>query len=181
MSVLFYVLFFLLVGSAAYAGWRGAPWVPTRKKELHQVLAYLQGSPQKKYGIDLGCGTGSLLFLLADRYPDMTLHGYDISLGPLLFGCIRKFLSYKRYKNVHFHIKNLYRVDVSCADLIFVFMMPDPHTRIAHTVLSRAQSDAVILFEAWPPEGYKEQDIIRYEGTLPLFIYLGKTFSQHAL
>jgi SAM-dependent methyltransferase len=181
MSVLFYVLFFLLVGSAAYAGWRGAPWVPTRKKELHQVLTYLQQSPPKNYGIDLGCGTGSLLFLLAERYPDMTLHGYDISLGPLLFGCIRKFFSYKRYKNVHFHVKNLYRVNVSLADLIFIFMMPEPHTRIARTVLSKAQPDATILFEAWPPEGFKEQEVIQREEVLPLFMYHGKTFSRYAL
>lgn len=176
MHILFYVLFLLFFGTAAYAGWRGAPWVPTRKRELHTVLSFLQSHPPRTYAIDLGCGTGSLLFLLAKAYPSMALHGYDVSFGPLLFGWIRKWLSPRRYAHVHLHWKNLYHVDVSMADLLFVFMMPEPHTHIAKTVLRNANADALVLFEAWAPEGFSQFQKIASPGTLPIFTYPGKAF-----
>lgn len=176
----FYVLFFLFAGSAAYAGYRGAPWVPTRTKDLRQALAVLERESPKRHAIDLGCGTGSLLFVLAQKYPNMALHGYDISFGPLLFGWIRKWLSPRLYKNVHLHFKNLYRVDISSADLIFVFMMPEPHTRIAKTVLHRANADALVLFEAWPPEGFSPLRTEQRPECLPLHVYRGATFHAHA-
>ncbi len=164
------------LSTAAYAGYRGAPWVPTRKQDLHQVLTVLENEPSKQYAIDLGCGTGSLLFILAQKYPEMTLRGYDISFGPLLFGWIRKWLSPRTYKNVSLHWKNLYHVDISPADLVFVFMMPGPHTRIAKTVLHRAQDHALVLFEAWPPEGFSPVRTIQEKGCLPLHIYTGIAF-----
>lgn len=178
MSLFWYAVFMLFFGTAAYAGWRGAPWVPTRKKELAQALAFVQTQPTPRVGIDLGCGTGSLLFLLAEHFPSLELRGYDVSFGPLLFGWIRKWISPKRYKNVHLYWKNLYHVDVHDADFIFVFMMPEPHTRIAHTVLSRARSDAFVLFEAWPPEGFSFTEKLHAPEALPLFVYRGSAFSS---
>jgi SAM-dependent methyltransferase len=176
LPFLYLTILFLLI-TAAYAGWRGAPWVPTRSKDLHQALEVVAEATHR-YAIDLGCGTGSLLFVLAQKYPDMKLHGYDISLAPLFFGWIRKSLSPKHYKNVHLHWKNLYRVNVSLADLIFVFMMPEPHTRIAKTVLHRAKPDTLILFEAWPPDGFAPERTIKEPGCLPLHMYRGGAFSQ---
>ncbi len=172
----FSLFFFLVLLTAAYAGWRGAPWVPTRKKDLHQALAVLAHEPEHRYGIDLGCGTGSLLFAVARAYPNMHLYGYDVSLAPLFFGWIRKWLSPQRYKRVHLRFKNLYRVDVSPADLIFVFMMPEPHTRIAKTVLLRAQPRALVLFEAWSPEGFVPERSVQAPACLPLHIYRGRAF-----
>lgn len=167
---------FLFLFTAAYAGWRGAPWVPTRSLDLQQAIAAVRQASPHRYAIDLGCGTGSLLFALAKAHPEMQLFGYDISLAPLLFGWIRKWLSPQRYKNVHLHMKNLYRVDVSPADLIFVFMMPEPHTRIAKTVLHRAQTDALVLFEAWPPEGFVPEQTVQGSNCLPLHVYRGASF-----
>lgn len=178
LGTFFYVLFFLFAVSAAYASYRGAPFVPTRTKDLHQALGVVAHESKKRHAIDLGCGTGSLLFVLANKYPDMQLHGYDVSLGPLLFGWIRKWLSPRTYKNVHLHLKNLYRVDVSPADLLFVFMMPEPHTRIAKTVLPRVQEDALVLFEAWPPEGFSPLRTVQEKDCLPLHIYRGSTFHK---
>lgn len=171
----FLAVAFVLLGTAAYAGYRGAPWVPTLPQDITQALDTLQG---KSFctAVDLGCGTGSLLFALAQQRPDVVLHGYDVSLAPLLFGWIRKYFSPKRYKNIHLHWKNLYSVDVSLADLIFVFMMPEPHTRIAKTVLPHAKSDALVLFEAWPPEGFPPEHTVQGSGCLPLHLYRGLQF-----
>lgn len=166
-------LFFLL--TAAYAGFKGAPWVPTLSKDIRQALSVLKDK-QFENAIDLGCGTGSMLFAVAQERPNIQLAGYEVSLAPLLFGWIRKYLSPKKYQNVHLYWKNLYSVDVSFADVIFVFMMPEPHTRIAKTVLHRAKADAIVLFEAWSPEGFIPDRTEKQEGCLPLHMYRGTVF-----
>ncbi len=170
-----FLLFSIFLLTAAYAGFRGAPWVPTRSKDMQQALDILKGQ-EFTYAIDLGCGTGSLLFALAQERPEIHAYGYDVSLAPLCFGWIRKYLSPTKYKNVHLQWKNLYTVDVSPADLIFVFMMPEPHTRIAKTVLHRTQPNATVLFEAWAPEGFVPDRTEKQEGCLPLHICRGDAF-----
>lgn len=173
-TFLFLVVLFFLI-TAAYAGFRGAPWVPTLSKDIRQALGVLKNE-QFESAIDLGCGTGSMLFAVAQERPDVQLAGYEVSLAPLVFGWIRKYLSPKKYKNIHLYWKNLYSVDVSFADVIFVFMMPEPHTRIAKTVLHRARPDALVLFEAWPPEGFAPDRTEKQEGCLPLHVYRGSAF-----
>jgi trans-aconitate methyltransferase len=173
-SFLFLVAFFFLL-TAAYAGFKGAPFVPTLSKDIQQALSVLKNEKIES-AIDLGCGTGSMLFAVAQERPDVQLSGYEVSLAPLLFGWIRKYLSPKKYKNVHLYWKNLYSVDVSFADVVFVFMMPEPHTRIAKTVLHRANPHAIVLFEAWPPEGFVPERIEKHMGCLPLHVYRGSAF-----
>lgn len=170
-----YLILFFIFGTAAYAGWRGAPWVPTLPKDIAHAVDVLHHA-KTSFVIDLGCGTGSLLFALAKEHPHAELHGYDVSLAPLLFGWIRKIFSMKKYKNVHLHWKNLYSVDVSPADIIFVFMMPEPHTRIARTVLRNTRPESIVLFEAWPPEGFTPKSVENSPECLPLFVYEGKAF-----
>lgn len=167
------VLFFLI--TAAYAGIKGAPWVPTLSKDIRQALGVLKNEKFES-AIDLGCGTGSMLFAVAQERPEVQLLGYEVSVAPLLFGWIRKYLSPRKYKNVHLYWKNLYSVDVSFADVIFVFMMPEPHTRIAKTVLHRAKPNAIVLFEAWKPEGFATDHTEKQEGCLPLHVYRGSAF-----
>ena len=67
-------------------------------------------------------------------------------------------------------------MDVSPADLIFVFMMPEPHTRIAKTVLRKVSPQALVLFEAWPPEGFVPLRSVQEPGCLPLHLYSGSAF-----
>lgn len=171
----FTILFFLL--TAAYAGFKGAPFVPTRSKDIKQALRALKNIPCVT-AIDLGCGTGTMLFAVAQERPNAVLSGYEVSLAPLLFGWIRKYLSPKKYRNVHLYWKNLYTVDVSSADIIFVFMMPEPHTRIAQTVLHRAKPHARILFEAWPPQGFTPEQTLQDPGCLSLHMYHGSAFRR---
>lgn len=173
-SFLFLVVLFFLI-TAAYAGFKGAPWVPTLSKDIRQALCVLRNEKFES-AIDLGCGTGSMLFAVAQERPEVRLLGYEVSVAPLLFGWIRKYLSPKKYKNVHLYWKNLYSVDVSFADVIFVFMMPEPHTRIAKTVLHRAKPSAIVLFEAWQPEGFVADHTEKQEGCLPLHVYRGSAF-----
>ncbi len=175
MYSLLFVFAFLLLGTAAFAGFRGAPWLPTRTQEIAQAISSIERSSPATL-VDLGCGTGSLLFAYAKKHPSTQLYGYEISLGPFLFAYFRKLLFFTSYRNVHLFWKNLYRADVSSADAIFIFMMQGPHTRIAQRVLCRAQHSAHIFFQAWPPENFVPHARIQEHHCLPLYQYFGKDF-----
>lgn len=178
----FFLLTILILGTAGYASFRGAPWVPTRKKDrahIRDVLARAAINP--KHIIDLGCGTGQLLFELQKKFPDITCTGYDLSLGPLIAGWIQKLFTSKTSQNVSLQWKNIFSADISNADTLFVFMMPELHTRIAKELLHHAKPHALIIFEAWPPEGFNAHAVSQQKGCLPLHIYYGKQFSHTAL
>lgn len=174
IPILYLIILFFLI-TAAYGGMIGAPWVPTLSQDVHQALGVLKDKKFKS-AVDLGCGTGTILFALAKERPDAVLTGYDVSFAPLLFGWTRKLFSPKKYKNVHLSWKNIYSVDISFADVIYVFMMPDANAPIATTILSRAKPDATILFEAWGPEGFTPDHTEKQEGCLPLHVYRGSAF-----
>jgi malonyl-CoA O-methyltransferase len=55
---------------------RRALW---QKKIARQLLARLEYSPES--ALDLGCGTGELLALLAEKFPGIKLSGLDIARG----------------------------------------------------------------------------------------------------
>src|SRR3989339_585834 len=64
-TILFITLLILLM-SAAYAASRGAPWVPTWKRDLRRIEKLAQLKKGERF-IELGCGTGRVCRHLAKR------------------------------------------------------------------------------------------------------------------
>jgi demethylmenaquinone methyltransferase/2-methoxy-6-polyprenyl-1,4-benzoquinol methylase len=57
--------------------------------------------------LDLACGTGDLTFRLADRYPDGTIHGLDLTEAMIVRARARNTLA-----NVHFSIQDMCQTDI---------------------------------------------------------------------
>lgn len=117
------VLLFLLatVGTAAWAGIRAAPWLPTRRKDIRRLfdLAELKAG-ETVY--DLGCGDGRILTVAAGEYQAHAV-GFEISLLPYLAGLIRRALSPNR-KNIKLRYADFYRASLKDADVIYCFLTP---------------------------------------------------------
>jgi len=83
------IIFFIglaLGATFAYAGFRGAPWVPMRAGDVERVVRLAAIKPgQTVY--DLGCGDGRLLFAAATH--GAVAHGFEISLLPLVIAKVR--------------------------------------------------------------------------------------------
>ena len=179
LEVFIYAAILLIIGTAAYAGLQGAPWVPTRKRDIDHLLSVLPDLNGKKV-LDLGCGTGSILFALAQKYPDGIFYGNEVSVGPIVFAVVKKFLGGSKYKNVHFRFENMYTTDVADIDVLLAFILDKPHARIARELGPKLKPDALAVFEAWAPEGFTPRSVHQDKEhfCLDLFAYRGEDFSK---
>jgi trans-aconitate methyltransferase len=170
MSTFLWILFWFSIVSAAIAGVSAAPWLPTRKKELKQLLEVLKKNPPKKI-IDLGCGDGRILFAIAREFPQTTCHGAEISLLPFLAATLRKYLFFRSYKNVTIYPWSLYKMDLSSYDSIITFLLDGSYERLKQKWASELKDDTLVYVQAWPLKEVTEETKIKQEGILPLYIY----------
>ncbi|MFZ2681642.1 MAG: class I SAM-dependent methyltransferase [Patescibacteria group bacterium] len=172
MSVILWVLFLLIITSAAVAGMSAAPWLPTLPSQRKHLLNNLQLQPEDKV-VDLGCGDGSMLFAVARLYPDTVCVGYDISLLPLMLGWSRKLIFFRAYKNVHINFGNLFKQDVREFNVIFVFLLSKCYPKLIASLSTQVAPTTKIIVEAWPLPQLQPQEILTAEKLLPVYIYSG--------
>ncbi|HCC83647.1 TPA: hypothetical protein DEP96_02240 [Candidatus Uhrbacteria bacterium] len=183
MTPFLFLILLAIVISAAYAGYSAAPWVPTKPAQRQLVLDNLKFP--SSYGgvrggltvVDLGCGDGAWLFAFAAKYPSITAIGYDISLLPLVIGQLRKLLSFKKFAHVHLRFGNLWRADISQADVVLIFLMRKIYPRLI-TKLSAIPPHALVAIEAWPLPNLTPIQTITGPNLLPVYIYRGEQFHR---
>ncbi len=66
MYIIFLILF-ILIASTAYAANSGAPWVPTKKKDIERFLNFVDLKPGEKF-YELGCGDARLAIAAAKKF-----------------------------------------------------------------------------------------------------------------
>lgn len=111
---------FLILATAAYAGARAAPYVPTRTSEKLRMLR-LAGIKPGETVIDLGSGTGQLVIAAVREYQARGI-GYEISLLPYL---ISQFWHlFHLGKPLSFRYRDFFTVNLSEADAIICFLTP---------------------------------------------------------
>lgn len=94
-----------------------APWVPSRGKDIKRIFKLAKLKPGEVF-YDLGCGDGRIVSYAAKQYKAQAI-GIELAL-PLYFICkIRQLFNYK--KGVKFKFKNLFKENLSRADVIYVF------------------------------------------------------------
>lgn len=173
MSTVLGLIILLVAMSAAVAGLSAAPWLPTLPSQRRHLLENLKLHDGQTV-IDLGCGDGSMLFTVARRYPNVLCVGYDISLLPLFIGWIRKFLFFRAYRNVHIRFGNLFKQDVSQADVIFIFLLSKCYPKLVRSLQGRVNHQARVIVEAWPLPEIEPRETLKAEQLLPVYIYSGK-------
>ncbi len=176
MHILFLILLVFVI-SAAVAGISAAPWVPTKPSQRKRLLKNLTLSDTEII-VDLGCGDGSMLFAVSRLYPNATCIGYDISLLPLCIGWMRKLLGGKRYCNVHIRFGNLFRINLTDADVIFVFLMAKAYPRLVTMFQDTLKNTCRVVVEAWPLPDVIPSQVINEENMLTVYIYEGKSFKK---
>ena len=163
----------LIFGTFALAGYKGAPWVPTRKNERKRLIELLD-LPYSAIVYDLGCGNGAVLFDIADARPDVALKGVELSLFPYLWAKIQLLVQRKTYSQVSIRYGSLYNQDISDADAVFVYLLSGAYERLLrYFEKQNLKADATIVIQGWPLPGktyYFKND---EKGLLPLYFYRG--------
>lgn len=141
----------LLLVPLAIAGISFAPWVPTWQVDVDRALRLANLQPGEVF-YDLGCGDGKAVFSAAKV--GATATGIEIA-WPLYSLCqIRKLIQHSPAK---FKLGNLFHLDVSDADVVYVFGMPRTiQEKLRAKLEKELKPGARVLSYAFPFHGWTE-------------------------
>jgi len=120
--VVLFILFMIVIGSAAWASFSAASWVPTWKKDLKRILD-LANLKSGETLYDLGCGDGRILEYAAENYEIKEAVGFEISLIPYIFAKLRASFA-QGHKKMRVVYGDLFRVNLKEVDVVVCFLMP---------------------------------------------------------
>lgn len=170
-SLLFFIVF-VIIGTMAWGSLLAAPWVPTLSAQRKLLVENLEIDAAPTV-YDLGCGSGSILFEFANRYPNAKCIGYDVALFPLFIGLIVKLRHPVKYKNVSLRFGNFFKKHFSDADVVVAFLMQKAYPKFITTLKRELKPTALIAMEAWPLPDIEPIQTIRGEKLVPWYIYRG--------
>lgn len=97
-----------------------APWIPSKTAFVARAFDFIRPSKGSSF-IDLGCGDGRIVFL-AHRTYGLNAVGIELSPIPYFFARLWSFRSACRGARII--LGDLYTVDLSRYDIIFVYGLP---------------------------------------------------------
>lgn len=167
MTTVLIVIGFAILFTFAYAGLQGAPFVPTRKKDVLRFLRMADiKSGQQMY--DLGCGDGRLVCAAANA--GANAQGLEISLFPFILAHIRRISSKHRAK-VKIAYKNVWNTNLNDADLIYVWLMPEVMPKLKTKFEKELRQGTKVVTYVWPIDGWTPILKDEVKGYPNLFLY----------
>ena len=167
MLIIWIILFILLV-SFAYAAVRGAPWVPTRRRDLDRLIKLLDVKPGQKI-YELGCGDGRVSILIGKK-TGATVVGVELSLAQFIVACIRRVLSH--LPNVYFSFGDVFSVNLADADAVYLFLMPKTYAKIRAKLERELRPGTKVITYVWPMDGWTPREISSQAGSENIYLYV---------
>ena len=173
MDSLFFIFFLsiliLIFGTAALAGLKAAPYVPTRQKDIKRLVELAEIKPGELV-YDLGAGDGRLVLATAKIYQAKAV-GFEMSILPYLVSRLRVYFS-RLNDRANILYKDFYQADFSPADVIVCFLTPMAMSKLKPKFARELKSGARIVSYAfeikdWLPDkiskpSAKDTTIFRY-------------------
>ncbi len=161
-----YLIILIILLTASYAGLTAAPWLPTRKRDVPRLIAMAEIKPGDKV-YDLGCGDGRLVFAAAAKGADAI--GIEVSLLPYLVAKIRSLVQ-PRSKII---FGDLFRKDVSVADIVYIFLMEKSYERLKRKFLKELRPGTKVIVHCWKVKGWEDKLIKsdKPEKELGIYVY----------
>jgi len=162
------ILGLLLLGSFAYAAASGAPWVPTRKRDVARVARLLNLQAGER-AVELGCGNGRVCRDLARRVPEAQVVGVELSFLQYIVALLQ---GRATGSSARFRWQNAFKHDLSNYDGVYVFLMPETYEKIQPKLDRELKPGARVVSYVWPIPGWEPVEIDKQEGALDLFLYV---------
>ena len=157
MLYIIILILIILILPFAIASLSLAPWLPTRREDLERVRDISKLKPNEIF-FELGCGTGISSFHLAKHFPRSKIVGIELAF-PLYFFCKIKNL-FKRNKNLKFQLGNIYRKNLSSADVVYFFSRgKDENNKVRKKLEKDLRPGARVISYAFPILGWKPVEI----------------------
>lgn len=126
-SYLDYLPILLIVISLYWTRIVGGPWVPSSMQVVYRMLDMAGVKPDDTV-YDLGCGDGRVLVAAAKRYHARAV---GIEIDPIRYFWCQILISVLGLrKQVHIIFGNLFNTDLSEADVVVCYLMPDALSKL---------------------------------------------------
>lgn len=115
------VVIILVLGTAAWASFSAAPWLPTRNKDIERMLKLAELKPGEKL-FDLGSGDGRIVLAAARDFKAESF-GIELSIFPFLLSKLRLMFAPKELKRrAKIVYGDFFRYDLKEADVVICFL-----------------------------------------------------------
>lgn len=144
---LFLIFIGIILLTLAWSSISLAPFVPTRKKDLERIFK-LADFKKGDIFYELGSGNGRVILAAAKKF-NIQATGFEIAWPLWLFSEIKR-LFFVNKKRVKFSLRDLFKVDLSKADVIYVFGMPDTiKNKLQHKLQNELKNGAKVISYAF--------------------------------
>lgn len=145
------IIVLVVAGTAAWAGWRAAPFVPTRQRDVERMLRLADlKTGQTVY--DLGAGDGRFVVTAAKRYGAVAT-GFEISVLPYLVAKWRLRRANLGSK-AQMKFQDFFKLDLSEADVIVCFLTPNAMKKLGPKLARELRPGARVVSYAFTIPGW---------------------------
>ncbi|MBI5467470.1 MAG: SAM-dependent methyltransferase [Candidatus Kerfeldbacteria bacterium] len=158
----------VVAGSAAWAGWRAAPYVPTRQRDVERMLALAKLRPGE-FVYDLGAGDGR--FVLSAAKLGARAIGYEISFLPYWVAKLRLAVA-RLGANARMEFRDFYHQSLADADVVVCFLTPAAMAKLAPKFSAELRAGTRIVSYAFALPGWTP--IMKDKptpGTMAVYVY----------
>lgn len=127
---------------------------PTTRQALLDVMPPGRG----RRFVDLGCGLGGPTLALAAMRPDSTFVGVESAPVPFLLAKSRQILS--RRDNARIVYGDIWQVDLSAYDIVYVFLSPAPMTRLYRKARAEMRPGSLLVSNSFAVPGEDADEVL---------------------
>lgn len=164
MNVILYLALLILellflTGLAAYSvgllysSIMGAPYVPTSKKHIDEILNKANLKKGQVF-MELGSGDGRIVRRAVQVYE---VKGIGVDINSLLIMLSKLLASRQHLADVTFLNKNIFKVDFSTADIIYMFLMPETIKKLLPKMEKEIKKGALVISHGFKITGWEKK------------------------
>lgn len=170
ISLLFILFLIICSANIVFSVLSFAPWLPSRRRDLSRIFKLADLKPGQIF-YDLGCGDGKVVLFAADHFKALII-GLEISLPFYLICQLRKF--FRQRSNLIFKFKNLFKEDLSAADVVYFFGIPEKiNRRLVSKLKKELKPGAKIISYSFKLNDWTAKIIDRpTKNDLPIYLYI---------
>ena len=142
----------------------GGPWVPSSIHVVNQMMEIAEVGPDDVV-YDLGCGDGRIVLAAAMRYHARAV---GIEIDPLRYiWCQFLITILFQRKRIRIIFGNFFNKDLSEADVVVCYLMPDALTKLEKKFRQELQSETRVVTNKYV---FPTLDMVREDGNAKLYM-----------
>lgn len=134
------------------SSFNGAPYVPTKQKEINQFLKEA-GLKKGQFFIELGCGDGRVVRTAVEKYG---VKGLGIEINIFLVWLSRLLAWRKHLKGIKFEYGNVFKTPMQDADVVYLFLMPEMLKKLVPRFERECKKSTLFISHGFRLQGWEK-------------------------